>query len=79
MKKLYALAQVDNSFIVSARSEEELRLKLQEIRGKYKAYYKRFILPGIVLVRANSLREAKTSQTHKVISPPALSSIKKSA
>ena len=60
MKKLFAMANVDNSFIVSAGSEEELNRKLEDIRAKYEKYYHDYVMPGFYVVKAKNLMEAKT-------------------
>ncbi|RMF57940.1 MAG: hypothetical protein D6748_10075 [Calditrichaeota bacterium] len=62
MKKYFAIADVDNSFIVSANTQEELKAKIEEIERKYSNYYHRFIEPGFHVVKASSIREAKTIQ-----------------
>lgn len=60
MKKLFAMASVDNSFIVSASSEEELTAKIEDIRERYEKYYREFVAPGFYVVKAANLMEAKT-------------------
>lgn len=62
MKKLFAMANVDNSFIVSASNEDELVQKLDDIREKYEKYYQQYVLPGFYVVKAQSLMEAKTKK-----------------
>jgi uncharacterized protein YeeX (DUF496 family) len=62
MKKLFAMANVDNSFIVSASSEEELTRKLENIREKYEKYYHDYVIPGFYVVKAKNLMEAKTKK-----------------
>ncbi|RMI13213.1 MAG: hypothetical protein D6681_06030 [Calditrichaeota bacterium] len=59
MKKFFALATIDDSFIVSADTEKELEKKIEAIKKNYRAYYKRFVEPGYYVVEADSLREAK--------------------
>ncbi len=60
MKKLFAMASVDNSFIVSAASEEELTAKIEDIRERYEKYYREFVAPGFYVVKAANLMEAKS-------------------
>lgn len=64
MKKLFAMA-IDNSFIVSGDTKEELNGKIEEIKQQYPDYFKRFVKPGIYIVQAKSLKEAKFGKKHK--------------
>ena len=66
MKKLFAMANVDDSFIVSAVNEEELIRKLDDIREKYEKYYQQFVVPGFYVVKAKNLIEAKARKSHSV-------------
>jgi hypothetical protein len=62
MKKLFAMANIDNSFIVSASSEDELNRKLDDIREKYEKYYHDYVMPGFYVVKAKNLMEAKSKK-----------------
>ena len=64
MKKFFAIADIDNSFIVSADSQEELNKKLDDIRQRYASFYRRFVAPGFHVVQANTIREAKRTRQH---------------
>ncbi len=62
MEQYFAMAKVDNSFIVKADSEPELGQKIDEIKSKYRDYYKSIVKPGFYVVKAHSLKEAKAKQ-----------------
>jgi len=62
MKKLFAMSNVDGSFIVSAADEAALVGKINEIQEKYETYYKAYVAPGFSVVKADNLQAAKTKR-----------------
>ncbi len=64
MKKFFAIADIDNSFIVSADTQAELNRKLDEIRQRYASFYRKFVAPGFHVVQASTIREAKQTRQH---------------
>ena len=59
-RKFFAMAKIDNSFIVSAETEEALTQKITDIREKHPEYYRKFVVPGYYVVEADSIRNSKT-------------------
>ena len=64
MPLYYALAKSDNSFIVSAETREGAEQKLNAISKKHGSFYQKNIATGYYIVRADSLKEAKTAKKH---------------
>lgn len=58
MKKIFAFSKADGSFVVSAVDETGIEERLESIKNKYPEFYKRFIAPGIKLVKEKNLGEA---------------------
>ncbi len=59
MKKFFAIAKIDNSFIVSAEDEPALQVQIDQIRDRHPAYYRKLVAPGYYVVEAASIAEAK--------------------
>lgn len=59
MKKIFAFSKVDNSFIVSAEDSGSMATKILEISEKYDKFYKEYVAPGVKLIKAKTLAEAR--------------------
>lgn len=58
-RKFFAMAKADNSFIVSAETEELLTQKIADIRERHPEYYRKYIVPGYYVVEADSIKNSK--------------------
>ncbi len=70
MQKFFAITKSDNSYIVDADTREELEKKIDEIREKYSAYYRKHIEPGYYIVQARNIKEAKAGKQHVTFDLP---------
>jgi len=58
-KRLFAFSKLDGRFVVAGDGKDQLRDKLLAMRDNYEKYYRNYVAPGLITVKAQSLRNAK--------------------